>query len=373
MAFEPQKFFVGLVDFFSVLLPGALLTYVSMDAFGPAILGQRYDTLQGIEGWAVFAVSAYLSGHFVFLLGSVVLDDRLYDPVRRATPREQARLLARGEDLRPLWARFLAGYLFRGDVDGAVRQAMVIKERHLTGLDAASINAFQWCKARLALEHPEALAAVQRFEADSKFFRSLVIVSALLMLWGIFSFNFGLALISVPVLFLALWRYFDQRVKATNQAYWYIITLEGKQGEAARATAPTPFSHAGGVVVKRSFDSVEFLLVTAKRDGQQWVLPKGHVEPHEELEETAIREVHEETGVWAKIIADLGSISFDAQENVNAQFYLMEAIRDRAIDGSDRECRWLPINDATATATHSETKTLLNTAAVVLEEQDRFR
>jgi len=31
MNFEPQKFFIGLMDFFSILLPGALLTYLLMD------------------------------------------------------------------------------------------------------------------------------------------------------------------------------------------------------------------------------------------------------------------------------------------------------------------------------------------------------
>jgi hypothetical protein len=30
MNFEPQKFFIGLMDFFSILLPGALLTYLLM-------------------------------------------------------------------------------------------------------------------------------------------------------------------------------------------------------------------------------------------------------------------------------------------------------------------------------------------------------
>jgi hypothetical protein len=28
MGFEPQKFFIGLIDFFSILLPGALLAFV---------------------------------------------------------------------------------------------------------------------------------------------------------------------------------------------------------------------------------------------------------------------------------------------------------------------------------------------------------
>jgi hypothetical protein len=39
-------------------------------------------------------------------------------------------------------------------------------------------------QVRLTLEQPAALATVQRFEADSKFFRSLVIVLAVVILWN---------------------------------------------------------------------------------------------------------------------------------------------------------------------------------------------
>ena len=35
MNFDPQKFFIGLMDFFSILLPGALLTYLLMGEVGP--------------------------------------------------------------------------------------------------------------------------------------------------------------------------------------------------------------------------------------------------------------------------------------------------------------------------------------------------
>jgi len=48
MSFEPQKFFVGLIDFFSVLLPGALLTYLIKDETDSWPLGQpHYDRLAG--------------------------------------------------------------------------------------------------------------------------------------------------------------------------------------------------------------------------------------------------------------------------------------------------------------------------------------
>jgi hypothetical protein len=42
MNFEPQIFFIGLMDFFSILLPGALLTWLLMGVVGPVVLGGRY-------------------------------------------------------------------------------------------------------------------------------------------------------------------------------------------------------------------------------------------------------------------------------------------------------------------------------------------
>ena len=45
MNFEPQNFFVGLMDFFSILLPGALLTYLLMGDAGSVILGDRFSRL----------------------------------------------------------------------------------------------------------------------------------------------------------------------------------------------------------------------------------------------------------------------------------------------------------------------------------------
>jgi hypothetical protein len=47
MDFEPQKFFIGVIDFFSILLPGAALTFLFKDHVGSQVLGKRYGTLQG--------------------------------------------------------------------------------------------------------------------------------------------------------------------------------------------------------------------------------------------------------------------------------------------------------------------------------------
>lgn len=185
MDFVPDKFFVGLFDFFSILLPGALLTYLLKSHVGPQLVGAPYGELAGAEGWAAFLVASYLAGHFVFLFSSWLLDDHFYDPVRRATYMRQVRRLAKREKLSPWWARALASLLFKPDVDRPLFQAEKLKEYRLACSEASSaINTFQWCKARLTLDHPEAMANVQRFEADSKFFRSFVIVLCILIPWG---------------------------------------------------------------------------------------------------------------------------------------------------------------------------------------------
>ena len=81
MNFDAQTFFVGLIDFFSIILPGALPTGLFMHEAGPVILGSRYRVLDGVEGWAAFVTAGYLISHLIFVLGSWL--DGLCDWTRR--------------------------------------------------------------------------------------------------------------------------------------------------------------------------------------------------------------------------------------------------------------------------------------------------
>jgi 8-oxo-dGTP pyrophosphatase MutT (NUDIX family) len=68
---------------------------------------------------------------------------------------------------------------------------------------------------------------------------------------------------------------------------------------------------AGGIVFRRApkTGELEILLVQDARD--RWTIPKGHVEPGETTQETAIREIAEETGLKdIKIICWLGKTNF---------------------------------------------------------------
>jgi len=106
MSLEPSKFFVGVVDFFAILLPGGLLTYAIRRYLGSG-------GITGKEEWMVFLFGSYLLGHFIFLFGSAFLDDHVYDKVRRATYKSQVKRLAMGKPLAAKWTRWLTRTLFK--------------------------------------------------------------------------------------------------------------------------------------------------------------------------------------------------------------------------------------------------------------------
>jgi ADP-ribose pyrophosphatase YjhB (NUDIX family) len=375
MNFEPQKLFIGLMDFFSILLPGALLIFLFQADVGPIVLGNsRYNELTGSIGWAVFLVASYLFGHVVFLLGSWL--DEFYDWVRGYTLNRQISLLAHKGTLLPWPARALIWLVFKSESNDAVECARKLKEQALEPLQAKdAINTFQWCKALLTIESPASLTLVQRLEADSKFFRSLVVVLVVFAAsWPFLQklplTGFGVAmllLVWLVLLLLSLWRYFEQRLKATNEAYWSVITLMALKGKAAfekpAAVTGGP-THAGGIVFRKRGSQIEYLLLESSRDPRKWVLPKGHIEQGEDPGETAVREVHEETGVWGRIIAPVPNCSSywaDGRE-VKVQFFLMKYAGCGLQRDAKRRHGWWKHADAIANASHDETQNQLRSA-----------
>ena len=361
MNFEPQKFFIGLMDFFSILLPGALLTYFLQGTGAKNLLPKAIDKMSDGEWWMVVAVSSYLLGHFLFLLGSWL--DEFYDFARSRTLEYRVKRLWRTKHLPSRFWRALSWLVFKRERNVAVDRATQVKKRRLAPLQAqGAINTFQWAKARLALEKPSALEVVQRFEADSKFFRSLVPLLLIVPFLQDFRSHW-MFLLLVP---LALWRYMEQRHKATNQAYWFILALEdGKTDNpvADPGTHPSQPTHAGGVVYRQRPNGREYLLVQASRRPEKWVLPKGHIEPGEQPEETAIREVHEETGVWAEVEKAAGSTCYEVEgKPVHVRFFLMQCREEPYFTDPLREHKWLSYTDAKDADMYSETKNLLEIA-----------
>jgi len=147
--------------------------------------------------------------------------------------------------------------LFSETPDLAVNRVLEIKRGYVPDVNGKPVvNAFQWAKAHLAIKCTAASVEVQRLEANSKFFRSLVVVLLFLsgwLFWKAFKGNPNWLLFfstgnvkSLPppsefkenpnwLLFfsclvfsgLSFLRYVEQRFKAAQQAYWFVIALEG--------------------------------------------------------------------------------------------------------------------------------------------------
>jgi len=110
---------------------------------------------------------------------------------------------------------------------------------------------------------------------------------------------------------------------------------------------------AGGVVVRGD----EVIVIVPTRRGAQGqrvlALPKGHVDPGETPDQTALREVREETGVDARLIERLGEVRYFYQRDgkrifKRVTFYLF-AYREGSLEEHDdevEEARWMPLREA---------------------------
>jgi 8-oxo-dGTP pyrophosphatase MutT (NUDIX family) len=130
---------------------------------------------------------------------------------------------------------------------------------------------------------------------------------------------------------------------------------------------------AGGVVFRETPHGTEVVLASrrTKRGDLAWGLPKGQVEPDERPEETAVREVREETGIDADVERDLGEISyFYVWEGVRVRkrvrFFLMRATGGDVSrhDHEMEEVRWFPAKEALRKASYGSEREILERAGL---------
>jgi 8-oxo-dGTP pyrophosphatase MutT (NUDIX family) len=133
---------------------------------------------------------------------------------------------------------------------------------------------------------------------------------------------------------------------------------------------------AGGIVV-RFDDGIPSLVVGARRrdrDVLTWTLPKGTPNPGESREQTAIREVGEETGLEVRITDVLDSIEYwfvqrGTRIHKTVHYFLMEPVggdlsrHDHEFD----EVRWIRFDQATDFLTFETERSLVARAAEVVD------
>jgi len=145
----------------------------------------------------------------------------------------------------------------------------------------------------------------------------------------------------------------------------------------ARLSSATATS-AGGIVVRYQ-DTIPQLVVGRRRrdkDGQTWTLPKGTPIPGETLEETALREVREETGLTVRIVSPLDAIRYTFVQrgtriHKTVHYFMMEAtgggLEDH--DHEFEEVRWIAFQEAPGILSFETERSLVGLAASRLQQE----
>jgi 8-oxo-dGTP pyrophosphatase MutT (NUDIX family) len=146
---------------------------------------------------------------------------------------------------------------------------------------------------------------------------------------------------------------------------------ERRRGAVARLRTATATS-AGGIVVRYEAGRPQFVVGSRRRerDAFTWTLPKGTPDGRETLEETAVREVAEETGLEVRITGPLDHIEYTFVQSgtrihKTVHYFMMEAVGGD-LDRHDHEfdqVRWIDFAEAPTILTFETERALVAHAA----------
>lgn len=123
---------------------------------------------------------------------------------------------------------------------------------------------------------------------------------------------------------------------------------------------------SGAVVYRKNNGKIEYLLLESQNKGHFWGFPKGHVEGNETLEETAKREIKEETQLVLPIDTSFHVYTeYDLPNGNRKQMTLYTADLTQSEDihlqaEEIKNCGWFNYADARERLTYDNLKQLLD-------------
>jgi len=126
-------------------------------------------------------------------------------------------------------------------------------------------------------------------------------------------------------------------------------------------------------VFREGDEGIEIVLVSRRSSGL-FALPKGKVDPGEQVEQTAVREVREESGLEAEILEDLGEVRYwfsdENRERVDkvVYFFLMRPTGGDMADHDHEfdDVGWYHLAEAERLLTHKNQLHILHRAAELI-------
>ena len=135
---------------------------------------------------------------------------------------------------------------------------------------------------------------------------------------------------------------------------------------------------SGGIVYRKRKGATEVAVIRVR---DRWCLPKGQVEEGESVQETALREVKEETGLEGDVVTKLGDITYWYRNKTlsgepvrifKRVYFFLIRFRKGDVEMHDHEVdevRWFPIDAAESQLAYPTERDVLRKAAALLKKK----
>ncbi|MGQ4597864.1 NUDIX domain-containing protein [Nocardia sp. R6R-6] len=159
-----------------------------------------------------------------------------------------------------------------------------------------------------------------------------------------------------------------------------------RRGSAANAAKPrmrtVRETSAGGLVVDgldgpREGRSAALIGRTDRRGRLLWSLPKGHIEEGETAEQTAVREVAEETGINGVVVAEIGSIDYwfvtdGRRVHKTVHHYLLRSVGGELSDADVEvtQVAWVPLSELDSRLAYADERRLAEMANKLIDRME---
>lgn len=128
----------------------------------------------------------------------------------------------------------------------------------------------------------------------------------------------------------------------------------------------------GAIILKEQDKELQVLLV--KHNAGHWAFAKGHVEGNETEEQTALREIKEETSLNVKLDTNFRTtVTYSPMEDVEKEVVYFLAYKTEGNETPQLEeisqIQWLNLEEAKNTVTYEKDKEILQKVEKYLEER----
>ena len=134
---------------------------------------------------------------------------------------------------------------------------------------------------------------------------------------------------------------------------------------------------AGGVVLDAKQEHVALIGRLDRRGRLLWSLPKGHIEEGDTPEQTAVREVAEETGISSEVMRPLGTIDYwfvadNRRIHKTVHHFLLQATTAELSDADVEvtEVAWVALDELDGRLAYADERRLVRKARELLSGQE---